>query len=287
MNLYGKTDIGRRRKNNQDSFVIRRFDECDALLGLVCDGMGGASGGNIASALACEVFCERVGKFLCSDKVKNGTATEGDITSALAHAVTDANGEVYRRADKDKTLKGMGTTLVAAVVIGHILYAVNVGDSRLYLWAYGNLTQITKDHSLVQYLLDSGKITAEEAKNYPNRNVITRAVGTERSIEADIFSLDLSILADDEKACALLCSDGLSAYVDQNTIIDILDGMAQEDGDRAAEELISAANEAGGVDNITVVLMTQIRGENAAVMGSAAEPAAEPAAGEDKTDGNL
>ena len=130
----------------------------------------------------------------------------------LAHAVTDANRWVYTSTEKDKSLKGMGTTLVAALVVGDVLYAVNVGDSRLYLYNHGRLTQITRDHSLVQYLLDTGKLTKEEAKDYPNRNVITRAVGIERSIESDIFSVDLSRLHGD--ACAMLCSDGLSGYVE-------------------------------------------------------------------------
>ena len=255
MRLYGKTDVGQRRKNNQDSFVIRNYTDTGAALGLVCDGMGGASGGNIASALACETFIGRLDAFLSSDKVKDGTATEGDITATLAHAVSDANAAVYRRAEKEPGLKGMGTTLVAALVVGNVLYAVNVGDSRMYMYAHGRLTQVTKDHSLVQYLLDTGKLTAEEAKNYPSRNVITRAVGTERSIEADIFSLDLSVIADDPDACALLCSDGLSGYVEASVISDIMQRIAPQDGDAAAEALVGAANSAGGADNITVVLM--------------------------------
>ncbi len=260
MILNGKTDIGMRRKNNQDSFVIRRWNECGAALGVVCDGMGGASGGNIASALACETFVRRVEGFMQSDKVKNGTATEGDYSSMLAHAVSDANRAVYRCTEKDQSLKGMGTTLVAALVIHnareHVLYAVNVGDSRLYLYNRRRMTQITRDHSLVQYLLDAGKLTEEEAKNYPNRNVITRAVGIERGIEADIFSVDLGGISED--ACALLCSDGLSGYVAAEDIRHILgDAVEAEpyDGAGCAASLVDAANAAGGTDNITVLLI--------------------------------
>lgn len=257
MILNGKTDIGKRRKNNQDSFVIRLWEEIDCALGVVCDGMGGANGGNIASALACEHFVAAVESFMNSDAVRTGIATEGDYSSMLAHAVTDANRWVYTSTEKDKSLKGMGTTLVAALVVGDVLYAVNVGDSRLYLYNHGRLTQITRDHSLVQYLLDTGKLTKEEAKDYPNRNVITRAVGIERSIESDIFSVDLSRLHGD--ACAMLCSDGLSGYVEADDICSMLSsGIAENvpyDGDAMAQSLVDAANAAGGVDNITVVLM--------------------------------
>lgn len=256
MILNGKTDIGRRRKNNQDSFVIRQWDDIGCALGVVCDGMGGANGGNIASALACEHFVSAVESFMRTDKVRDRIATEGDYSSMLARAVTGANQCVYSSTEKDKSLKGMGTTLVAALVVGDILYAVNVGDSRLYLYNRGRLTQITRDHSLVQYLMDTGKLTREEAKEYPNRNVITRAVGIERSIESDIFSVDLSRLSDD--ACAMLCSDGLSGYVEAEEIQALLsDSTASDpyDGDAAAAALVDAANEAGGIDNITVVLM--------------------------------
>jgi len=256
MILNGKTDVGLRRKNNQDSFVIRLWDDIGCALGVVCDGMGGANGGNIASALACEHFVNAVEAFVNSDRVRRGSATEGDYSSMLAHAVAGANQCVYRSTEKDKSLKGMGTTLVASLVVGDVLYAVNVGDSRLYLYNRGRLTQITRDHSLVQYLMDTGKLTREEARDYPNRNVITRAVGIERNIEADIFSVDLSRLGDD--ACALLCSDGLSSYVESETILSLVAGGvsgADYDGDAVAASLVDAANAAGGVDNITVVLM--------------------------------
>ncbi len=267
MILNGKTDIGMRRKNNQDSFVIRRWNDRGAALGVVCDGMGGANGGNIASALACETFVRRVDAFMQSERMAKGEATEGDISSMLAHAVSDANHAVYRCTEKDPSLKGMGTTLVAALVLERererVLYAVNVGDSRLYLYNRRKMTQITRDHSLVQYLLDAGKLTAEEAKNYPNRNVITRAVGIERGIEADIFSVDLGGISAD--ACALLCSDGLSGYVSAEDIRAVIgDAIEAEnyDGAACAQTLIDLANRAGGTDNITV-LLARFEGEDA------------------------
>lgn len=254
MYLFGNTDIGKRRQNNQDSFFTKQYDDPGIALALVCDGMGGANGGNIASTLAGEAFLHRVDSFVESIKFKHRSVTEGDISSMLAHAVSDANAAVYRRASEEKSLQGMGTTLVAALSIDNILYIVNVGDSRLYLYADGRLLQITRDHSLVQYLIDTGKITAAEAKDYPSRNVITRAVGTERSLEADIFSFDMSTVENDPMACALLCSDGLSSYVEESFICDVL--KTECDRANVPDALISAANEAGGVDNITVVLMT-------------------------------
>ena len=264
MILNGKTDIGKRRKNNQDSFVIRLWDDVGCALGVVCDGMGGANGGNIASALACEYFVNAVEKFVRSEKVADGSATEGDISSMLAHAVAGANQSVYRSTERDRSLRGMGTTLVAALVVRDVLYAVNVGDSRLYLYNRGRLTQITRDHSLVQYLMDTGKLTSEEAKDYPNRNVITRAVGIERNIEADIFSVDLSRLGED--ACALLCSDGLSGYVEQADILQLLSeariGSPECNGDALVDALVEAANNAGGADNVTVVLMRLGKNQN-------------------------
>ena len=256
MILHGKTDVGKRRKDNQDNFMIRRWNDVGCALGVVCDGMGGAMGGNIASSFACERFVEAVDAFVRTPAAKNGEVTEGDIATMLAHAVSDANKVVFQHTEKNKSLKGMGTTLVAALVIGHVMYAVNVGDSRLYLYNKGRMMQITRDHSLVQYLMDAGKLTKEEAKDFPNRNVITRAIGTERSIEADIFSVDLSNIADD--ACALLCSDGLSAYVETEQIRTLLTdaiGAPVYDGEAAAAKMIDAANEAGGPDNITVVLI--------------------------------
>lgn len=254
MHLFGNTDIGRRRQNNQDSFFTKQYDDPGIALALVCDGMGGANGGNIASVLAGEAFLRRVDSFVESAKVKHRSATEGDISSMLAHAVSDANTAVYRRAAEEKTLQGMGTTLVAGLRIDDILYIVNVGDSRLYLFAENRLLQITRDHSLVQYLIDTGKLTPSEAKDYPSRNVITRAVGTERSLEADIFSFDMRTVENDPTACALLCSDGLSSYVEESFICDVL--RNERNRAEVPDMLISAANEAGGVDNITVVLMT-------------------------------
>ena len=150
MILNGKTDIGKRRKNNQDSFVIRLWEEIDCALGVVCDGMGGANGGNIASALACEHFVAAVESFMNSDAVRTGIATEGDYSSMLAHAVTDANRWVYTSTEKDKSLKGMGTTLVAAVTYAEGVVVSNVGDSRAYHISKEGITRVTRDHSLVE-----------------------------------------------------------------------------------------------------------------------------------------
>ena len=260
MMLNGKTDVGKRRRNNQDSFVIEHYD--NASLALVCDGMGGANGGNIASKAACEAFVGVVESFLNENREK--TVTEGDYSSMLAHAAAAANNTVFRRAESDKALKGMGTTLVCALIAkeADTLYAVNVGDSRLYFYKGGKLRQITHDHSLVQYLQDTGRLTAEEAKTYPNRNVITRAIGIERTVDADIFSVDrVSSVSD---ALFLLCSDGLCGYVEEEEISAVLQKALDApvyDGDAAVEELISMANAAGGADNVTAILIHPTAGD--------------------------
>ena len=272
MMLNGKTDVGKRRRNNQDSFVIEHFDGAGTSLALVCDGMGGANGGNIASSVACEEFVGIVKTFL--EQNGDRPVTEGDYSSMLAHAVASANNKVFRRAESDTSLKGMGTTLVCALVAerSDTLYAVNVGDSRLYLFANGHLRQITHDHSLVQYLQDSGRLTAEEAKTYPNRNVITRAIGIERTVDADIFSVDR--ISETPGVLLLLCSDGLCGYVDAEVIEKILkDALAAPayDGDAAVEALVNAANDAGGADNITAILINPSAKEKETEKGSEPE----------------
>lgn len=263
MMLNGKTDVGKRRRNNQDSFVTETFGDANVSLALVCDGMGGANGGNIASRLACDEFVGVIRTFF--EEKREVPFTEGDISSLLAHAAAAANTAVFRQAESDKVLKGMGTTLVCALICAEndTLYAANVGDSRLYIFSNGHLRQITRDHSLVQYLLDSGRISAEDAKTYPNRNVITRAIGIERTVEADIFSVDRVSSA--KNALFLLCSDGLSGSVSSSEIEAILQDALDApvyDGDGCVQKLIDAANDAGGPDNITAILINPAAAED-------------------------
>ena len=259
----GRTDVGRKRKVNQDSFFCEYFDN-GMMLCVVCDGMGGAAGGGIASSLACESFVSSVNDFAesFSPGEKLSRTDERIIRKVLAEAVDCANRVVYDKADSDPTLSGMGTTLVAALVCHRTVFTVNVGDSRMYLGSDGVATQITKDHSYVQYLVDMGKMTLEEAKRSINRNIITRAVGTDTQVEADIYTTRLPACTPGAKQdyVGVLCSDGLTNHVTPEEIAETVKHACALDNDRLlgpiAEILIDMANEGGGTDNITAVLLT-------------------------------
>ncbi len=275
LNFFGRSDTGRVRSANQDNFYAKRLCTNSALC-VVCDGMGGARGGNVASSLAAEAFAERLSKLVAA-KTSNGVLklTPESACRMLDDAADAANLAVYKKSQSAKEYSGMGTTLVAVLFCGDVAYAVNIGDSRLYLISGGELTQITHDHSYVQHLVDSGEITPEEARNHPFRNRITRAVGIGSSIESDIFSIDLHGI---EECRLLLCSDGLHGMLapeeiraiiceDEHSGIEPEDDeitlipIGRDDGDITAEleritrSLIDAANQAGGSDNITAVLM--------------------------------
>ncbi|MBR6676379.1 MAG: Stp1/IreP family PP2C-type Ser/Thr phosphatase [Clostridia bacterium] len=259
----GRTDIGMKRKVNQDSFFCEYFDN-GMMLAIVCDGMGGAAGGGIASGLACKSFVDAVSDF-ADDYTPAETLTRTDerlIRKVLADAVDYANKTVFERAEEELSLTGMGTTIVATLVCQRTLFTVNVGDSRMYLVKDGEATQITKDHSYVQYLVDTGKMTAEEAKRSVNRNIITRAVGTDTHVEPDIYITRLPELAEGVKQdhVCVLCSDGLTNHVSPEAIADCVKHACAVDSDRQlgtiAEILIDMANEGGGSDNITAVIVT-------------------------------
>jgi len=265
MNFFGKSDVGLKRTANQDSYEIRGICK-NATLAVVCDGMGGAKSGNVASEHAIEVFCERVLKY-CEPKISSDGILSLDSDGAcevLDGAVSDANRAVYKKAQSSPDYHGMGTTLVAALFCDDIVYVANVGDSRLYLIADGEASQITHDHSYVQHLIDSGSITPEEARVHPYRNRITRAVGIKNDIETDIFAIELGGL---DVCYMLLCSDGLSGQVSGEDIfsiissdidIDVVTDVANELRDKT-DRLIKAANDAGGPDNITVVLVKYVK----------------------------
>ena len=372
MIFYGLSDVGLHRQNNQDSFGYLKIAE-NAEIFVVCDGMGGANGGNIASEMAARVFTEylgnALGQFVSPDTgmldlpedtdalgplaetteffgIKSGANTDGDaesdntsdkteaadavgsddaasdaaldgdsdsetahdseesdgdiaaetgdaetdtsdetdggetgddnvtefspeqplprvIESLLADAVSAANDAVYERASKEKKLRGMGTTVVAALTVDNRLYIASVGDSRIYLFCGGDMVQLTRDHSYVQYLIDMGQITPEEALTNPYRNVITRAVGNEKTVETDTSSMTLT----EVPTYILLCSDGLTGYVDADDIRDIVwgygsDAVGEDDAEEElrvkTEQLINRANEGGGGDNITALLIKYV-----------------------------
>lgn len=256
----GKSDIGRKRSENQDQFLSKLYTS-DILLAVVCDGMGGVHGGQEASRIAVNKYVEAMDAFVASAKEEDGSLhlAPSVIFEAMTDAVRMANDGVLARTREDTSLRGMGTTLVSAFVVNGTVYSVNVGDSRLYSLTSGKMEQITKDHSLVQYLVDIGRITPEEAMASTNRNVITKAVGIDPSVEPDTFLTPLE--EDCDGTVLLLCSDGLTNMLPDSEIGEIL-SASPADGERdeawltsRAEELIRLANENGGSDNITVALV--------------------------------
>lgn len=248
--FFGKTDIGAKRQSNQDTFVCTVLCE-NASLGVVCDGMGGCNGGSVASQTAVSVFTNylRLNFVPHIDDDNRLDPSDFSVTELLRSAGAAANEAVFSKSHEEEELSGMGTTLVAALQIDDCVYVANIGDSRLYLITDDEMVQITHDHSFVQYLVDIGEITPEEAEVNPNRNVITRAVGSEERTEPDIYFIDLA----KEGPCRLLlCSDGLTNYLSTDAIFEIM--RRHTPSEEKAEALISAAMEGGGGDNITVVI---------------------------------
>lgn len=243
MNAYGKTDKGLVRASNQDTFRIDiTGDELGFLV--LCDGMGGARAGNIASARAADRFMEQVRAADAGEKDTDA------LSRILEQAVTQANAEVFRLAESSSEYKGMGTTLVGAICAGNRVVLANVGDSRAYVVDGDSIAQMTEDHSVVAELVRAGRLSAEDARHYPGRNLITRAVGVEEEVEADYYEIKLH-----EGQTLLLCSDGLSGPVTDREIAAVVAQAASQE--EACDRLIARACDAGGNDNITVVLYTK------------------------------
>jgi len=256
MIIASHTDIGMKRKVNQDSHITKKYSAKTCLC-VVCDGMGGAKGGEEASKIASKQFVAFMDDFLepyIGNKNKQISAQE--IKKALLTGLALANEAVYRYARTHIGMKGMGTTLVAALIIDKTVFALNVGDSRVYFLKGTKIKQITKDHSYVQYLIDAGQISSEDACNSPNKNVITRAVGTEPDVTGDVYKETVT-----EGTFVLLCSDGLVNFVDDATMCDIVSNdysarLIDEIGLKIrVRKLVDTANNNGGNDNITAVLV--------------------------------
>lgn len=238
MKIVAKTDKGLVRENNQDAYAVGELPG-EVAWAVVCDGMGGAAGGNIASALAVKVISDKI------TSSYNEKMRDSSIKNLLDSAITAANIEVYDMAYSRHDLKGMGTTVVAVVVRDNVAHIAHAGDSRAYIVNKDGVEQITVDHSLVQNLVDRGEITKEEAEHHPNKNVITRALGVDKRIDVDFSEVDLQ-----ENETLILCTDGLSNCVNNAEIADdIKDGQYYAFADR----LVKRANKNGGNDNITVV----------------------------------
>jgi len=234
LNRGAMTDMGRMRKNNEDRYLVA------GRLAAVADGMGGHRAGEVASAIAMEELAtlEHAGPW----------PTPAEAGEALRRVFLAANRRIRETAAKDSQFEGMGTTLVALLEDGDSIHLANVGDSRAYLLRNGELSQVTVDHTLVQELIDEGRLRPDEAERHPQRSIITRALGVESDVEVDLFTYKL--LSGDR---LLLCSDGLSGVVDERRIRNVL--LRVPGPQRAAEKLVGMANEGGGPDNITVVVL--------------------------------
>ena len=244
MILSTKTDIGPVRDSNQDYFDCGTFEN-GATWTVVCDGMGGVSGGQVAS----EICVERV-----SSAIKRGYRENINIKglrNLLESAISAANSAVFEESLKKAELKGMGTTVVAVVIHNSVAVIAHVGDSRAYL-INENIMPLTRDHSLVQLMIDTGKITKEEAKTHPDRNIITRAVGIQSFVDAEIDIADVS-----ENDKILICTDGLCGVMEDDEILEIV----KQYGDSSAEKPVEASIECGSRDNITAVVIDGYQGE--------------------------
>ena len=242
MEVWGLTDPGLVRTQNQDYYLLQKLGNHD-LTAVVCDGMGGARSGNIASRLAAEVFTEEIKR-----GYRAGMSQE-QADYLLRTAVSIANTAVYENAQLNPDMKGMGTTLVAVLVVGKRAYFANVGDSRGYLMNRQGIQRVTLDHSLVELMVQRGELSSEQAKSYPGKNFITRAIGTEQSVECDLYTAALRT-----GDCVLLCSDGLTNHLaDQELLFEVIHGVNKQD---CCKRLLGIAKDRGAPDNVTVVLIT-------------------------------
>ena len=241
MEAWGLTDVGNVRSQNQDAFRIVNLGR-DALLAVVCDGMGGAKSGNVASRLASEVFSEEVKRSFSAD------LTPDEAEHMLRAAAKLANISVFEQSQLSEDYAGMGTTLVAALTYPRATLVLNIGDSRAYLINADGVQCITRDHSVVEMMVQRGELTPEQAKTHPSKNLITRAVGTEETVFSDVFRVQT-----EPEDCILLCSDGLSNQMaDQEILFEVVHGARRDD---CCRRLLEIAKNRGAPDNVTSVLI--------------------------------
>jgi len=238
--FFGATDTGRARTNNEDSIAV----EAHSALAILADGMGGYNAGEIASGMATSFIQTELGRWL--SEVGN-SATDPEVRRAMDICVDNANRAIFNAANANPQYSGMGTTLVVVVFRGTRVLIGHVGDSRVYRLRGGRLMQLTRDHSLLQEQIDAGLITAEQASFSSNKNLVTRAVGVEDTVLLEIHQHEVQ-----PGDLLLLCSDGLSDMLDDETLSQLLQGY--DSLDEMGTALIAAANDAGGKDNIAVIL---------------------------------
>ena len=241
MKLWTMTDVGLVRKDNQDAFATRQLED-GCTVCVVCDGMGGAAGGQLASRIATETFLSEL------EKVLKPEMTPEQLREASSYAVALANRAVREAASSNPECRNMGTTLVAAVSYEGGTVISNVGDSRAYHITEGGIVRVTKDHSLVESMVDRGDITAEEARRHPNRNLITRALGPDISAVCDGYICPMAA-----GEFLLLCTDGLvDTVTDQEMLFEVIHGS---DPDTCLGRLLEISKSRGAADNVTAVLM--------------------------------
>lgn len=241
MQSWGLTDKGCVRAQNQDAYQIEQLDR-GALLCVVCDGMGGAKSGNVASSLAVDVFTQGVRSNW------HGKPDQDSVDQILENAVKLANFTVYDQAMQFEEFNGMGTTLVAMLICGKNATVINVGDSRAYRVNQEGIRRLTVDHSLVEVMVQRGELTPEQARTYPGKNYITRAIGTESVVQSDIFHLEV-----EHGDCLLLCSDGLTNTMDdQEILFEVIHGVNKQ---FCCRRLLEIALNRGAPDNVTSVLV--------------------------------
>ena len=245
MKIWGTTDVGLVRKENQDAYLIRENLPSGHSICVVCDGMGGSAGGQLASKIATETFAAELEKVLQPDMEPE------QLRAASSYAVALANDAIRSAATEIEDYRNMGTTLVAAVSYAGGAVITNVGDSRAYHICESGITRITKDHSLVESMVDRGDITAEQARRHPNRNLITRALGPDADAQCDGYICPL-----EAGEYLLLCTDGLV-----NTVTDqemLFEGIHGDSTDSCLDRLMTIAKNQGAPDNVTVVLMQNL-----------------------------
>lgn len=248
MEFTALSDIGQKRSVNEDRAAV--FVRPDAIrLGVIADGMGGHNAGDIASEMAI-LMLEK--KFMDADESQFQSIPA--VQEWLIHCVKEINREVYKHSLTHEDCQGMGTTLLAALLSNQVNVLCHIGDSRAYSFFEGQLTQLTKDHSYVNVLVENGEITEEEAENHPKKNLIIKSLGTEKDIEPDLILLSLRPLT-----TLLLCSDGLSNKVSKSDMASILELAASVE--EKGQKLIQLANENGGEDNISLVLINSMNEE--------------------------
>ena len=244
MRVFSATDVGQKRKMTQDYVFVSESPLGNLPnLFVVADGMGGHNAGDYASSHAVQTLVDEIRKDKDFNPIK-----------IIRHAIETANTEIRNQAQNNDSLKGMGTTMVATTIVGHYAYIANVGDSRLYV-VQDQIHQVTKDHSLVQEMVRMGELKAEDAKDHPDKNIITRALGAERTVDIDFFDLKL------EPGCTILmCSDGLSNMVEDAKMEEIIVD-SEINLDRKGRKLLREANQNGGKDNIAIILVEPFTNE--------------------------